>query len=124
MVSSKALITMAAFFPVPVALFCLMLFKPPTSWFIVIIPFFMVISVVSASIFEILIFLRKVGKSKIAGVINDVEKIIVGLLVVLVPEIAYAITYLFSFNHAFATLTICGTVLVELWIAFLMLRRQ
>ena len=123
MVSAKALITMATFVPVPVALLCLALFKPPTSWFTVLIPFFMVISIVSASIFEILIFLRSVGKSRIAGVINDVEKILVGLLTIFVPEIAYVIVYLFSFNHAFATLTMGGTTLAELWIAFFTLRR-
>ena len=124
MVSAKAMITMLTFFPVPVALFCLALFKPPTSWFAVLIPFFMVISIASASIFEILIFLRSVGKSRIAGVINDVEKILVGLLTVVVPEVAYAIVYLFSFSHAFAALTMIGTTLVELWIAIFMLRRR
>jgi predicted permease len=123
MVSAKALITMATFFPVPVALLCLALFKPPTSWFTVLIPFFMVISIVSASIFEILIFLRSVGKSRIAGVINDVEKILVGLLTIVVPEVSYVIVYFFSFNHAFAALTMCGTSLAELWIAFFILRR-
>ena len=75
MVSSKALITMATFVPVPFALLCLALFKPLTSWFTILIPFFMVISIVSASIFEIMIFLRSVGKSKIAGIVNDAEKI-------------------------------------------------
>ena len=123
MVSAKALITMATFVPVPVALLCLELFKPPTSWFTVLIPFFMAISIVSASIFEILIFLRSVGKSRIAGVINDVEKILVGLLTVFLPAIAYVIVYLFSFNHAFAILALGGTTLVELWIAFFTLRR-
>ncbi len=124
MVSAKALITMLTFSPVPIALLCLSFFKPPTSWFAVLIPFFMVISIVSASIFEILIFLRSVGKSRIADVINDLEKILVGLLTVVVPEVAYALVYLFSFSHAFAALTMCGTALVELWIALFMLRRQ
>ena len=123
MVSAKALITMATFFPVPVALLCLALFKPPTSWFTVLIPFFMVISIVSASIFEILIFLRSVGKSRIAGVINDVEKILVGLLTIVVPEVAYVIVYFFSFNHALAILAMCETILAELWLAFFTLRR-
>ncbi len=123
MVSAKALITMVTFVPVPVALLCLALFKPPTSWFTVLIPFFMVISIVSASIFEILIFLRSVGRSRIVGVINDVEKILVGLLTVFLPAIAYVIVYLFSFNHSFAILALGGTTFVELWIAFFTLRR-
>jgi predicted permease len=124
MVSAKALITTLTFFPVPIALLCLALFKSPTSWFAVLIPFLMVISIVSASIFEILIFLRSVGKSRIAGVINDVEKIFVGLLTVIVPEVAYVMVFFFSFNHAFATLAMCGTALFELWVALFILRRQ
>jgi predicted permease len=124
MVFAKALITMASFLPVPVVLFCLALFKPPTSWFTVLFPFFMLISIVSASIFEILIFLRSVGKSRLAGVINDVEKIFVGLLMVFLPAIAYVIVYLVSFNHGFAILIMCGTTIVELWLAFFMLKRQ
>ena len=123
MVSAKSLITMATFVPVPVALLCVAFFKPPTSWFIVLIPFFMVISIVSASIFEILIFLRSAGKSRIAGTVNDVEKIVVGLLTIFVPSIAYVFAYLFSTNHAFAALAIGGVTLAELWIAFYALRR-
>jgi len=124
MVSAKALITMASFIPVPVALLFISLFKSPTSWFTLLIPFFMVISIISASIFEILIFLRTVGKSRIAGVINDAEKILVGLLAVFVPETAYVILYLSSFNHAFATLAMGGISIVELWIALFVLRHK
>ena len=83
----------------------------------------MVISIVSASIFEILIFLRSVGKSRIAGVINDVEKIIVGLLTIFYLQLLTCYLYLFSSNHAFATLVMGGTTLAELWIAFSTLRR-
>ena len=123
MVSAKAFITMATFIPVPIVLVSLAFFKSPTSWFIVLIPFFMAVSIVSAGVFEILIFLCSVGKSRIAGVINDAEKILVGLLTVFVPEIAYALAYLLSFNHVFATLAMGGTTLVELWIAFFTLKR-
>ena len=108
----------------PFALLCLALFKPPTSWFTISIPFFMVISIVSASIFEISIFLRSVGKSKIAGIVNDAEKILVGLLTVFAPEIAYALVYLISFNHVFATLTLGGITFAELYIALYVVRRQ
>ncbi len=124
MVTSKALITMATFVPVPFALLCLTLFKPLTSWVTILIPFFMVISIVCASIFEIMIFLRAVGKSKIAGVVNDIEKILVGLSTILVPEIAYALVYLFSFSHAWATLALGAVTLGELWIALTALGRR
>ncbi len=123
-VSSKALITMATFIPVPFALLFLALFKQPTSWVTLMIPFFMVISIVSASIFEILIFLRSVDNRKIAGIINDVEKIFVGLLTVFVPIVAYSLVYLTSFNHIFAIMSMGGVSVIELWIALSVLRRK
>jgi predicted permease len=116
-VSSKALITMATYIPVPFALLCLASIKPLTSGLTILIPFFMIIPIVSASIFEILLFLHSAGKSKIAGIVNDAEKIFVGLLTILVPEAAYVVAYLFSFNHAFAILTMGGVTLAELWLA-------
>jgi len=84
----------------------------------------MVVSIFSASIFEILIFLRTVGKSRIAGVINDVEKILVGLLAVFVPETAYVLVYFSSLNHAFATIAMGGIAIFELWIALFVLRHK
>jgi len=71
-----------------------------------------------------MIFLRSVVKSKIAGIVNDAEKILVGLLTVFVPEIAYSLVYLFSFNHAFATLTMGGVTFAELCIALYVARRS
>jgi hypothetical protein len=124
MVSAKALITMASFLPVPFALLCASLFKQPTSWFMLLIPFFTVISIVSASIFEILIFLRSVGKNRIAGVISDAEKILVGLLTIFVPEMVYGIVYLSSLSHAFAASAMGGVSIFELWIALYILRHK
>jgi len=124
MVFAKALITLASFIPVPVALLCISLFKLPTSWFTLLIPLFMVVSIFSASIFEILIFLRTVGKSRIAGVINNVEKILVGFLAVFFPETAYVLVYLSSLNHAFATIAMGGIAIFELWIALFVLRHK
>jgi predicted permease len=124
MVYAKTLITMVTYIPVPFALLCLASLKPLTSGLTILIPFFMIIPIVSASIFEIMLFLRSVGKSKIAGIVNDAEKIFVGLLTILVPEAAYAVAYLFSLNHAFAILTMGGVTLGELWIALYMLRRK
>ena len=84
----------------------------------------MIIPIVSASVFEITIFLRYIGKSKIAGIINDAEKLFVGLLTILVPEAVYGMVYLFSFNHAFAILSMGGAALAELWIALHILGRK
>jgi predicted permease len=124
MVSSKALITMGAFLPVPFALLCIALLKPLTSWSTILMPFLMISSVVAASVFEILIFLRSVGKTKIAGLVNDAEKIFVGLLTILAPEAAYVIAYLFTFSHEYAILVMGGAAITELGIAIYLLKRK
>jgi len=124
MVSSKALITMATYLPVPFALLCIASLKPLTSWFTILIPFFMIIPIVSASVFEIMLFMRSVGKSKIAGAVNDAEKVFVGLLTILLPEAAYVVAFLFSSNHAFAILTMGGVTFAELWVALYIRRQQ
>jgi hypothetical protein len=71
-----------------------------------------------------MLFLRSVGRSKIAGIVNDAEKIFAGLLTILVPEAAYVVAYLILFNHAFAALTMGGVTLAELWIALYVLGRK
>ncbi|MDQ1279515.1 MAG: hypothetical protein QG670_777 [Thermoproteota archaeon] len=123
-VSSKALVTMVSFIPVPIALLYMAYVKPLTSWLAILIPFFMIIPIFSASIFEIMLFLRSIGKSRIGSIVNDAAKIFVGLLTILVPEIAYVVVYFFTFNHAFAILAMGGVALGELGLALHILGRK
>ena len=90
----KALVSTATYVPVPLALAVLSLFKPLTSPSAILIPFLIILPVASASIFEIKLFLRTAAKGKIASVLNDFEKLTVGVAVILVPEVAYAAGFL------------------------------
>jgi hypothetical protein len=81
-------------------------------------------AVASASIFEIKLFLRNAAKGKIAAVVSDLEKLIVGVLTILVPEAAYAAAFLKSLDHSFSLLVLGGTALAELTVAVYMLRRS
>jgi hypothetical protein len=121
---SKALVSTATYVPVPLALVGLSSVKPLTSLSTILIPFFIIMAVASASIFEIKLFLRNVAKGKIAAVVNDLEKLIVGVLTILVPEVAYAAAFLKSLDHSFSLFVMGGTALAELTVAVYMLRRS
>jgi predicted permease len=121
---SKTLIATATYFPVPLALIVLSLFKPLTSLSTILVPFFITMSVASASSFEIILFLRTTSKGKLSAVINDMEKLILGAATILVPEIAYGVTFLGWFNHAASLLMMLGVAAAELCIATLILRRS
>jgi predicted permease len=119
----KSLISTATYIPVPVALAVLSLFKPLTSLSTVFIPFLIILPVASASIIEIKLFLRTAAKGKIASVLNDFQKLTVGMAIILVPELVYAAGFLTTFNHGFA-LTVMGVVaLAEFFAALYLLNR-
>ena len=120
----KALVSTATYVPVPIALAILSLFKPLTSSSALLIPFIIVLSVASASILEIKLFLRTAAKGKIASVFNDFEKLAVGVVVILVPEVAYAVGFLATFNHAFSLLVMGAVSFAEFAVAFFVLRRS
>jgi len=120
----KALVSTATFVPVPIALATLSLFKPLTSPASLFIPFLIVLPVASASIFEIKLFLRTAAKGKIASVLNDAEKLTVGVVVILIPEVAYAVGFLATFNHAFSLLAMSAVAFAEFAVAFFVLRRS
>ncbi len=122
-IAPKALISTATYVPVPLALAVLSLFKPLTSPSTILVPFLIIMAVASASVFEIKLFLRTAAKGKIASVVNDFEKLTVGVLIVLAPEAAYAATFLATFSHVFPLLAMGGVAAAELAAAFFALRR-
>jgi len=111
---SKALLTTATYVPVPLALAVLSCVRPLTSFSSILIPFLVTASVVSASIFEIRLFLRTTAQGKIAAVLNDLEKLIVGVLTILAPIAVYAVTFLKSMDHGLSLIVMAGTVFAEL----------
>jgi predicted permease len=122
-VISKTLLSTATYILVPIALMGLSLVKPLTSFSSILIPFLTTISVASASIFEIKLFLRTAAKSKIGAVVNDLEKLIVGALTVLIPIAMYSVVFLLHFNHALSLLVMALAASLELTTAVYWVRR-
>jgi predicted permease len=120
----KALVSTATYVPVPIVLTVLSLFRPLTASSTILIPFLIILPVASASILEIKLFLRNAAKGKISSVLNDFEKLTVGMAIILVPEVAYAAGFLATFNHSFALLAMSGVAVVEFAAALYVLERS
>ncbi len=123
-VISKTLVSLATYILVPLALMVVSLTKPTTSIWSILIPFLIIPSVSSACIFEITIFLKTAAQSRIHAILNDVEKLVVGFLTVVLPNISYAVVYLLSFSHGLALLAMGAVALSELAIAGYLLNRS
>jgi len=121
---SKTLISTATYVPVPFALLVMAFLKPLTSPLTMLIPFFIMLAIASASVFEIQLFLSSVTKGKIAALTHDLKKLITGVTTLLTPMAAYALAYLISFNHILAILCMGGATISELTIAVYLLKRN
>jgi predicted permease len=121
---SKALISTATYVPVPLIVLGMSFVKPLTSPFAILMPFFTMLAIASASIFEIKLFLCSAAKGRIAAVVRDAEKLAVGVLTTLIPQFAYAASYFISLNHATAVLAMGAAAIAELIIATHVLKRS
>jgi predicted permease len=121
-ITSKALVSTAAYVPVPLTLLGISFLKQLTSPTAIVIPFLTILAIGSANVFEIKLFLNSAAKGRIAAVIRDAEKLVTGVVIALAPEIAYAVSYLISYNHVAAILAMSGTAIVELALALYVLR--
>ena len=106
----------------PLVLFVMAFLKSLTSPLTILIPFFVILSIASASIFEIQLFLNSVIQGKIAALIHDLKKLIVGVTTLLIPLAAYTVIFLFSFSHIFAVLSMAGASASELALGVYLLR--
>jgi predicted permease len=122
-VISKTLISTATYSLVPLSLIGLSFVKPLTSLSSILIPCLTTISVASASIFEIKFFLRTAAKSKIGAIANDLEKLIVGALTVIIPMATYSVVFLLYLNHALSLLAMGLIAFLELTAAIYWIRR-
>jgi predicted permease len=123
-ITSKTLISTLTYVPVPLVLLVMALVKPLSSPLTLFIPFFVVLAVASASIFEIQLFLSSVTKRKIAALLYDLKKLVVGVTTLFIPLAVYSLTYLVSFNHILAILTMGGSSASELALAVHLLKRN
>ena len=116
-VVSKTLLSVATYALVPLALIVLSGFKPLTVLSSISIPFIITASVASASILEIKLFLRTTSERRISAIINDIEKLALGFLIVLAPTVVYATVFLLSFNHGLSLLAMGTVALLEIAVA-------
>jgi predicted permease len=123
-VASKALLSTTVYASVPLALIVLSFFRPLTSPSAILIPFFTIVSVTSASIFEIFLFLRNTGRGQISAIVNDVEKMSVGSLFVIIPLFVYALVFLLSFNQGPSILAMGLVILAEFAMALYILKNS
>ena len=123
-VTSKTLISTLVYVPVPIVLLIMSLLKTVTAPLALLIPLLTILSIAAASIFEIQLFLSSVTKGKIAALIHDLKKLVIGVTTLLLPLLAYSAVYLFSFSHIFAVSVMAVVSASELAIAFNLLKRN
>ncbi len=97
--------------------------KPLTSLVIIFIPCFIILAVASASVFEVKLFLGSATRGEITALIQDLQKLTVGAMALLIPEVVYAAVYLLSVDHILAILTMGGATFMELAVALQLLKR-
>jgi len=114
---SKTLIATLSYLPVPLVFLVMALLKPATSHLVIIIPFLVVPAIAAASIFEVHLFLSSVMKGRIAALLHDLKKLVVGATTLILPFGVYALVYLVSFSHVFAVLGMCAVSVLELVVA-------
>ncbi len=120
--TSKTLISTATYVPVALTMLAISFMKQMTSPLAILIPFLTILAIASASIFEIKLFLGSAAHGKIAAIARDAEKLAAGAITALIPQIAYAASYLISFDHTTAILTMSGAAVIELAAAIHVLR--
>ncbi|TRO51259.1 hypothetical protein E2P63_05050 [Candidatus Bathyarchaeota archaeon] len=98
--------------------------KPLTSPTALLIPFFIILSIASASIFEMQQFLSSVTKGRLAALIHDLKKLIIGIAILLLPLVVYSVLYLVSFSHIFAVFIMGCISVLEIVIAFALLKHN
>jgi hypothetical protein len=109
---------------VPLTVLGLSFTKQLTSPLAVLLPFFTMLAIASASIFEIKLFLCSAAKGRVAAVIRDAEKLAAGVLITLIPVVAYAGSYFVSLDHVTAVLAMGGAAVSEFVVAFYVLRHS
>lgn len=121
-VISKTSICTAAYVPVPLALSAMAFMKPLSSPLVILVPYVTLLATASASIFEIKLFLGSAAEGKIEALVHDLEKLVAGITIMLIPEAAYVTAYIVSLNHILAILVMSGAALAELATAVCLLK--
>ncbi len=121
---SKTFLSTATYVFVPFALLGFSLVKPLSSITSALIPFLITVSVACASVFEIKLFFKTIAKGRIAAILNDAQKLVAGILTIIIPEFAYAATFLISINHTLSTVAMGVAVVAEFAFAAYVLKKS
>jgi predicted permease len=122
-VISKALISTATYVPVPLALLSIAFIKSMSAPSAILIPYFTILAIASASIMEIRLFLGFIAKRKIDTLLHDLGRLMAGITIVMIPEVAYVAMYLIWADHVFAISVMGGVATAELAIVMYLLKR-
>jgi predicted permease len=123
-VSAKAVIAVLAFVPVPLVLTVLALIKPLTSAMTIMLPLELVASSAAGSLVEVWLFLGVSSQTRTSAVLHDLVRLLAGVSLMLMPELAYLGVYVASYDHALSVLAGGLTAIVELFAVVFLLRRQ
>ena len=121
-VSAKAVISTLAFLPVPLVMVALALFRPVTSSFILLLPLVVVASAAAGSLVEVWLFLGVSAETRTSAVLHDMVRLLAGVSLMLLPELAYAGAYIVSFDHALSVLAGAVIAAFELGAVVLLVR--
>jgi len=123
MVSAKGIIAVLAFLPVPLALVALALIKPVTSSLVLLLPLELVASAAAGSLVEVWLFLGVSSQTRTSAVLHDMVRLLAGVALMMLPELAYLGAYFASYDHALSVLAGGATAAIELSVVVLRLRR-
>jgi predicted permease len=119
---SKSLVTTLAYIPVPIIILITSITKSTSSWLILLIPFIILSTIIASSIFEIYIFFNTVKKGGITSILNDLKKITIGFLTLIIPLFIYSISFLISFNHVFSIVAMFSASIFELLYSYTLIQ--
>jgi hypothetical protein len=123
-VSAKSLISTLAFVPVPLIIVALALFKPVTSSLVLLLPLEVVASAAAGSLVEVWLFLGVAAETRTSAVLHDVVRLLAGVSMMLLPELAYTGAYVVSFDHGVSVLAGALAAAFELASMILFVRRS
>jgi predicted permease len=121
-VASKAAISTLTYLAVPVAMLGLAAVKPLTSGILLLLPVELLASTAAASIVEVWLFLGLASETRTSAMLHDLTRLLAGGFVMVLPEVAYVVTYLLLLDHPLAVLAGGVVAVAELWMAIRLLK--
>jgi hypothetical protein len=113
-VYSKASIATAVFLPAVLVVFLESFLKPFSSPAVGLIPLASVLTVASASLLEVRLFLGFTPAGRVTFVLQDFARMAAGAGLVILPAVTYAVAYIFRFDQLLAAGAMLAVAALEL----------